>query len=174
MIFSKKDTNENKKGEGMEEVKDKKESTEKKLRDLLGKPFKKDSKEINHNLDQLILGQIDDLQYALDTNAGLKEEDTKALSVLISARDESKKTHSEIVKNIAQTLGITVTAAASIVGIIYTIKGFNFDKEWMQKIFDFKDSLNVMDAKSFNQVNRNREGHRKMAEHMLNNKIHVK
>lgn len=170
MIFSsKKDKNENKKGEGMEEVKDKKECTEKKLRDL----FKKDSKEINDNLDQLILGQIDNLQYALDTNAGLKEEDAKALSILISARDESKKTHSELVKNIAQTLGITVTAAASIVGIIYTIKGFNFDKEWMQKIFDFKDSLNVMDSRSFNQANRNREGHRKMAEHMLNKKIYI-
>lgn len=130
------------------------------------KLFRKDSKEIDENLDQIILGQMDDLQYALDTNAGLKEEDAKALSILMNTRNESKKAYSERVKNVAQILGITVSAAAGIVGIIYTVKGFNFDKEWMEKIFDFKDSLNVMDNKSFNQVSKNRENHKKMVENL--------
>lgn len=128
--------------------------------------FRKESKEIDKNLDQIILGQIDDLQYALDTNAGLKEEDAKALSILMNTRNESKKTNLEAIKNVAQILGITVSAAAGIVGIIYTVKGFNFDKEWMEKIFDFKDSLNVMDNKSFNQVSKNRENHKKMVENL--------
>lgn len=130
------------------------------------KLFRKESKEIDENLDQIILGQMDDLQYALDTNAGLKEEDAKALSILMNTRNESKKAYSERVKNVAQILGITVSAAAGIVGIIYTVKGFNFDKEWMEKIFDFKDSLNVMDNKSFNQVSKNRENHKKMVENL--------
>lgn len=157
MIFTKKKETEDKKGEELV----------KKVREL----FKKDSKEISENLDQLILGQMDDLQYALDKDLGLKEEDAKALSVLMNARNEAKKANWEIFKNVAQTLGISVTALAGIVGIIYTVKGFNFDREWMERIFDFKDSINVMDNKSFNQVSKNRESHRKLAEHMMNKRI---
>lgn len=130
-----------------------------------------DEKEIKNELNKLILGELDDLNYGLETNAGLKKEDAETLKELIEMKNGSKKTFWETVKNVAMALGITISAAATIVGIIYTVKGYDFDCKWMEKIFEMKDSLNVIDPNSRTTVSKNRDNHRKMAEHMMNRKF---
>ena len=138
------------------------------------KLFRKESKEIDENLDQIILGQIDDLQYALDTNAGLKEEDAKALSILMNTRNESKKAYSERVKTIAQIFGITISGAVALVGMVYTVKGYNFDCEWMKKIWDNKDSVNVIDNPSRTNLAKRRDNTRKAVEHLRSMKMDIR
>jgi hypothetical protein len=140
----------------------------KKFKELM---IKNDEKEIDEELNKLILGELDDLNYSIEHNHGLKEEDAKALREINNMRIDNKKNKWELVKTIAQIFGITIGAAATIVGIIYTVKGHNFDCEWMNKIFEMKDSLNVIDPNSRTQANKFRENHRKMSEHLMNRKF---
>ena len=55
--------------------------------------FKKenDSKEIDELINKLILGELDDLNYGLEKNAGLKKEDVEALKEANNIRLETRK-----------------------------------------------------------------------------------
>ena len=147
------------------------EQQEKKEKGMLEKLkgfFKKenDSKEIDELINKLILGELDDLNYGLEKNLGLKKEDVEALKEANNIRLENKRAFWELVKTVAQILGITVGVAATLVSMIYTVKGHDFDVEWMNKIFEMKDSLNVIDPNSRNQISKNHGNHRKMVENL--------
>lgn len=146
----------NKKGESM-----------KKLKEL----FRSDEKEINEEVTKLILGEIDNANYSIDHLETVTLDDIKAAREANNIRLDNKKAKAEIIKNVAQALGITVTSAVALVSIIYTAKYYNFDVAWMNKIYDFKDSINVIDPKSFNQVGKNRENHKRMLDGLMNKRI---
>ena len=142
----------------------------KELKEKLNKVFETDDKEINEQITEAVLKQLDNIHYAYDHNLEVKQEDVETLKAINNVRLDNKKAKTEVIKNVAQTLGVTVGMAATIVGIIYTVKGFDFDCRWMEEIWNFKDSLNVMDNRSFNQVAKNRDSHKKLAEHLMNSR----
>ena len=150
---------------------DKGEGMIKELKEKLNKVFNNDQKEINKQVRETILKQLDNINYCYDKNLPVTTEDIETLKALNSVNLDNKKSTLELVEKVAKILGITVGAAATVVGIIFTVKGYDFDCEWMNRIFEMKDSLNVVDPNSRSQASKNRENHRKMAEHMMNNRI---
>lgn len=130
-------------------------------------------KEIRERIDEVILKELDNLNYALDKDLGIKNEDAERLKELIDTRNANKRGFWDIVKTVAQTLGIGVTMAATIVGIVYTVKGHKFDIEWMNKIFEMKDSVNVIDPNSRNVASKHRDNQRRLVDHVLNKKLDI-
>lgn len=141
------------------------------IKKFIKKIFRNKDKEIKDNLDEVILKELDNFNYALDKSLDISNEDAERLKQLIETKNSSKRQTWETVKTVSQVLGVTIGAAASIVGIIYTIKGYNFDCKWMELVFNMKDSTDVVDPNSRMNLGKNRDNHRKMIEHMMNKKI---
>ena len=115
--------NDNKKGESMI----------KELKEKVKKIFETDEKEIDDQITGAVLKQLDNINYAYDKNLEVSKEDIETLKEINNVRLDNKKAKTEMIKNVAQTLGITVGMAATIVGIIYTVKGFDFDVDGWKK-----------------------------------------
>lgn len=141
------------------------------IKKFLKKVLKSKDKEIKDNLDEVILKELDNFNYALDNSLDISNEDAERLKQLIETKNNSKRQTWETVKTVAQVFGMTIGAAASVVAIIYTIKGYDFDCKWMELVFNMKDSTDVVDPNSRMNLGKNRDNHRKMIEHMMNKKI---
>lgn len=138
--------------------------------------FKKEENEIDEQVKELILKHLDNGNYELDNDKKnyLTVDEVKAIREANNIRLDNKKAFWETVKIVAQVFGVTIGAAVSIVGIIYTVKGHNFDVEWMNRLFEAKDSLNVIDPNSRTNVGKHRDNMRKAVEHMTNKKIDIR
>lgn len=122
---------------------------------------KNEQKEIDNEITNLILGELDDLNYSIDHNTGITNDDAKTIRELNNIRLDNKKAKAEIAEKVAKVFGITVTAAAAIVSTVLAVKYFKLDTSWMNILYELKDSVNVVDRPTSNQANRFRDDHRK-------------
>ena len=122
---------------------------------------KNEQKEIDNEITKLILGELDDLNYSIDHNTGITNDDAKTIRELNNIRLDNKKAKAEIAEKVAKVFGITVTAAAAIVSTVLAVKYFKLDTSWMNILYELKDSVNVVDRPTSNQANRFRDDHRK-------------
>ena len=122
---------------------------------------KNEQKEIDNEITNLILGELDDLNYSIDHNTGITNDDAKTIRELNNIRLDNKKAKAEIAEKVAKVLGITATAAAAIVSTVLAVKYFKLDTSWMNILYELKDSVNVVDRPTSNQANRFRDDHRK-------------
>lgn len=136
--------------------------------------FKNDNKEIDEEFNQVVLKELDTINYAFDNDKPVSKEDIEKLKILLDARNNQKKTVWELVKTIAQIFGITISGAVALVGMVYTVKGYNFDCEWMKKIWDNKDSVNVIDNPSRTNLAKRRDNTRKAIDHLRNMKMDIR
>ena len=133
----------------------------KELKEKVKKIFETDQKEIDEETVKLILGELDDLNYSVEHNTGITNDDAKAIRELNNIRLDNKKAKAEIAEKIAKIFGITVTAAAAIVSTVLAVKYFKMDCTWLEVLYELKDSVNVVDRPTSNQANRFRDDHRK-------------
>ena len=122
---------------------------------------KNEQKEIDKEITNLILGELDDLNYSIDHNTGITNDDAKTIRELNNIRLDNKKAKAEIAEKVAKALGITVTAAAAIVSTVLAVKYFKLDTSWMNILYGLKDSVDVVDRPTSSQANRFRDDHRK-------------
>ena len=122
---------------------------------------KNEQKEIDDEITKLILGELDDLNYSVEHNTGITDNDAKTIRELNNIRLDNKKAKAEIAEKIAKIFGITVTTAATIVSIVLAVKYFKMDCTWLEILYKLKDSVDVVDRPTSNQANRFRDDHRK-------------
>ena len=122
---------------------------------------KNEQKEIDNEITNLILGELDDLNYSIDHNTGITNDDAKTIRELNNIRLDNKKAKAEIAEKVAKVLGITATAAAAIVSTVLAVKYFKLDTSWMNILYGLKDSVDVVDRPTSSQANRFRDDHRK-------------
>lgn len=165
--------NKEKKGEGMKGLFGKKKELKEKLKEAKEKEkqFKEERKERVRKLEKDF---VEDLDTLVGEKDGIVDQTRATKDVLAMELDieraeaEAARIEAEIRRMEAETkerhfktglavVGGVVTVITAGASVYYMKKNFDFNCKYMELIFGQKDSLNILDPKSFNALTKSKE-----------------